>query len=62
MSRKRVIRRRGNLPRGDIVILPVHAPDEPLDGVSTVVQDKDDRSQFVGNNRRQLLDSELPNR
>lgn len=51
-----------DLPRSDVVILPVHPPDEPLDGVPTVVQDEDDRGEFVGDHRGQLLDSELSER
>ena len=53
-------RRREGLPRGDVVILPVHTPDEPFDSIPAVVQDEDDRGQLIGDQRRQLLDSELP--
>lgn len=43
---------RDGLPRGDIVVLPAHTPNVPLDGVSAVVQDEDDRGQLVGDHCR----------
>ena len=52
----------GGLPVSDVVILPMHTPDEPLDGIPAVVQDEDDRSQLIGDHRGQFLDSELPER
>lgn len=42
----------GNLPRSDVVILPVHTPDEPLDGVPIVIQDENDWGQLIGDHRR----------
>lgn len=63
MSHERVVlRKREGLPHGDIIIFPMHTPNEPLDGVPTVVQDEDDRGQLVGDHSGQLLDSELPER
>ena len=55
-------KREGVLPRGDVVVLPMHTPDEPLSCVSAAAQDEDGRGQLVGGNRRQLLGSELPER
>ena len=52
----------GDLPRCDVVILPMHTPDEPLDGVSVVVQDENDWGQLIGDHRRQLLNGELTER
>jgi len=40
----------------------VHTPDVLLDGVSTVVQDEDDRGQLVDDHCGQFLNSELPER
>jgi hypothetical protein len=50
----------GGLPIGNVIVLPVHASDELLDGVSAVVQHEDDRGQLVSDHRRQFLGGELP--
>ena len=52
-------RRVDGLPRSNIVILPMHTPDKPFDGVPVVVQDENDWGQLVGDHSRQLLNSEL---
>lgn len=52
-----VLQGRDFSPIRDVVVLSMHTPDEPFDGVSLVVQNEDDRSQLVGDHSRQLLDS-----
>jgi hypothetical protein len=42
----------GDLPRSDVVVLPVHTSDELLDGVPIVVQNEDDWGQLVGHHSR----------